>query len=241
MATRNRGKLTKDNLIFGKPSNVSKLLLAVVDLSYLLEKNYGIKAAMQLVGNRYLLNIRQQKAVKGMAASNTNLEIRLNKRIFHNDLEGKSIVIDAFNLIITLESLLSDAFLFKGRDSNFRDLSSVHGSYKKVVQTERVLKLIGLACLDLKINHVLWVFDKPVSNSGRMKVLLYDMAKKYNFPWDIILDYNPDKYLVNSKEIIISSDAWILNNCTHWFNLIAFIIENYINNEIFIIDASSID
>ncbi len=236
MATRNRGKLTKDTIDFGKPSNVVKLLLAVDDLSYLLEKNYGIKAALQLVGNRYLLNERQQKAVRGMAASDTNIKIRKEKQI--TNLKGKVIIIDAFNLLITLESLLSGAFLFKGRDGCFRDLSSVHGTYKRVLQTENVLKMIGQACLDLEIEKALWVFDKPVSNSGRMKVMLYDIAKENGFPWHVILDYNPDKYLVDSNAIIVSSDAWILNNCKHWFNMIAYLLKNYITQKVFIIDAT---
>ncbi len=223
MAARNRGKLTKDITDFGKPSNIKKLLLAVDDLSYLLEKKYGIKAALQLVGNRYLLNERQQKAVRGMAASNTSVKIRNEKLV--TNLKGKTIIIDAFNLLITLESLLSGAFLFKGRDGCYRDLSSVHGTYKRVVQTENVLKLTGRACLDLEIKNALWVFDKPVSNSGRMKVMLYDIAKENDFPWNIILDYNPDKYLAESNCIVVSSDAWILNNCTYWFNMIAFLLD----------------
>jgi len=205
MPTRNRGKEGKDDLLFGNKSNQEKICEAVLDLSFLLEKKYAIKSASQLVGNRYKLNTRQQNAVKGMSSSKTYLKIRRNKQVNAQDLKGKKIQIDGFNLLILMESLLSGAYVFKGLDGCYRDLSSVHGSYKSVTQTEIVLKMIGEACVDLKLLNVLWVFDKPVSNSGRLKVLLYEMAEKFNFPWDIILHNNPDQYLVNNKSIIVSS------------------------------------
>ena len=225
MPTRNRGKEGKDDLLFGNKSNQEKICEAVLDLSFLLEKKYAIKSASQLVGNRYKLNTRQQNAVKGMSSSKTYLKIRRNKQVNAQDLKGKKIQIDGFNLLILMESLLSGAYVFKGLDGCYRDLSSVHGSYKSVTQTETVLKMIGEACVDLKLLNVLWVFDKPVSNSGRLKVLLYEMAEKFNFPWDVILHNNPDQYLVDNKSIVVSSDAWILNECTYWFNFVEYLLK----------------
>lgn len=86
---------------------------------------------------------------------------------------------------------------------------------------------------ELEINQVVWVLDKPVSNSGRLKLLLLEVAQEFNYNWEVILDNNPDTYLVNKKEIAISSDGWIIAQ-VNWFNLAGFIIENKIDKaEIF--------
>ena len=231
MSDRNRGKEGRDDLLFGRASAVEKLLQGVDDLSFLLERGYAIKSASQLVGSKHRLNVRQQKALKGMSASESYLKIRKNKELQASELKGQSIQIDGFNLLIILESLFSGSYVFRGLDGCYRDLSSVHGSYKRVSQTGEVLQLVGQVCLDLEIKNVLWVFDQPVSNSGRLKVILYEIAEKYNFPWDIILDNNPDKYLVDNESIVVTSDAWILNNCTAWFNMVEHLVEKGVGVE----------
>jgi hypothetical protein len=48
-------------------------------------------------------------------------------------LEDETILIDGFNLLITIESALSGGYIFIGVDGGFRDLSSIHWSYKRVI------------------------------------------------------------------------------------------------------------
>jgi hypothetical protein len=40
----------------------------------------------------------------------------------------------------------------------------------------------------------------------------------------VYLDNAPDKYLIADERLIVSSDAWVLNGCHKWFNLISYII-----------------
>ena len=133
--------------------------------------------------------------------------------------------------MILLESALSGAYLFNCLDGNYRDISSVHGSYKRVVQTEKSIELIGNILQELQVKQVLWLLDSPVSNSGRLKQMLYSIAEKNQFPWEVELVNNPDTVLAVSENIVVSSDAWILDKCKHWFNFSAYLIENQLNIE----------
>jgi hypothetical protein len=72
---------------------------------------------------------------------------------------------------------------------------------------------------------VIWIFDAPISNSGRLKTLCYEIATQHGFAWNIYLDNNPDKYLVAENRLIASSDAWVLNHCHQWFNLLGYVID----------------
>jgi hypothetical protein len=114
--------------------------------------------------------------------------------------------------------------VFRGLDGGYRDISSVHGTYRKVNQTEKVLLLVGKVLQELEAEKVIWVFDTPVSNSGKMKAFWYEIAEKEGFNWNAHLENSPDKFLVQENRIICSSDAWVLNNCAGWFNLGAYII-----------------
>lgn len=224
---RNRGKNSNDDVLFGSKKLQLKFKEAIKDMFYLLSRGYGEKSSLQLVGNKYRLNVRQQQAIQGMSASQQQMEIRQANEIFLQQLHSETLIIDGFNLLIILESALSGAYLFKGLDGAYRDLSGVHGTYKRVQQTENAIYLVGET---LKNHKVIWVFDQPVSNSGRLKTMLREIAEQKGYHWDIILDHNPDKMLAQSEYIVVSSDAWILDRAARWLNLASFLINHHIEN-----------
>jgi hypothetical protein len=49
---------------------------------------------------------------------------------------------------------------------------------------------------------MIWIFDKPVSNSGRIRQMILDFALENNMNWEIDLEFNPDKFLVENAEIV---------------------------------------
>lgn len=224
MSERNRGKNTGDDLLFGPEKEREKLKEAVRDMNYLLSRDYPEKAASELAGNRYRLKTRQIQAFRGASASEHQLSDRKSRELDIKGLQGKTVYLDGFNVLILLESLLSGAYIFEGLDGCFRDLSGVHGTYKRVNQTLKSVELIARFTRTSGVEKVYWIFDKPISNSGRIKQMVLESAQEHHLPWEAALEFNPDRYLAEHAEIAVSSDAWILDHCSHWFNLIAYLI-----------------
>ncbi len=225
---KNRGKEGRDDYLFGEAFMQRKIKEAVCDMSFLLERGYGESSSCELVGNRYKLNKRQQQAIKGMSAGETKVNNRKESQVIYDDLEEKTLIIDGFNQIIILESLLSNAYLFKGKDGAFRDISSIYGTYKSVNQTESAITMFADFFEKYKVEKVIWVFDKPVSNSGRMKMKLLQLAKENNYNWEVILENNPDKIIAVSNHVGVTSDAWILDRINSWCNILeSFVSSNY--------------
>ncbi|MEC3876929.1 DUF434 domain-containing protein [Chryseobacterium salviniae] len=225
MNNRNRGKNTSDDSLFGSEKQVEILKMAVEDMHYLLSRAYPEKASFELAGNRYRLKIRQIQAIRGASASQQQLLNRKAKEITVEELRGKTAYIDGFNVLILLESLLSGAYIFEGLDGCFRDLSGVHGTYKRVNQTFPSLELVADFFQQCNIGKLCWIFDRPVSNSGRICQLISEFANERELDWETSLEFNPDQFLAECGEIIISSDAWILDHCKKWFNLIRYLID----------------
>ncbi len=221
---RNRGQHPNDHKLFNEKW-WPVFREAVDDLCYLLSKKYGSNGALQIVGNRYKLNKRQRIAIQRMSASKRDIEIRKHKQISIEQIKEGKIAIDGFNLLILLESILSGAYFFRCRDGSYRDISSVHGSYKRVAKTEEAIQLIGETLKNFGVDSVLWLLDEPISNSGRLKILLLEIAKTYNFPWEVQLVYNPDRALIESGATVISSDGWVINESKAWFNMPAYLLE----------------
>lgn len=224
MNNRNRGKNTGDDGLFSFPKQIEKMKSAVQDMRYLLGRGYAEKASSELVGNFYRLKTRQIQAVRGGSASESQIKNRKSKELNISDLKSKTIYLDGFNVLILLESLLSDAYVFEGVDDCFRDLSEVHGTYKRVNQTQQSIELTASFFQKSNVEKLIWIFDKPVSNSGRIKQMILDFAQENNLNWEVELEFNPDKFLAENSEIAVSSDAWILDHCKNWFNLVGYLI-----------------
>lgn len=224
---RNRGKEGRDDALFGTSKMRDRIIEACTDMHYLLSRGFAERSSVQLVGNRYRLNARQQQVLQGMSASQVQIEHRQQTQVDASNLEGETIIIDGFNALIILESALSGAYVFKGLDNCYRDIAGVHGTYKRVNQTLEVLKMIGDYLKQQKVDKVIWILDKPVSNSGRLKGILYETAEVNQYNWEVILENNPDKIVAESTYIGVSSDAWVLDRLNRWFNLAGALIESF--------------
>ncbi|MEL6969048.1 MAG: DUF434 domain-containing protein [Bacteroidota bacterium] len=226
--TRQRGKHPNDDQLF---SSLWQEVLreAANDHSYLLTRGYGANSALELVGNRYKLNKRQRQALLRISASEQEVATRQAKVLKVQDLRGATVAIDGFNLLILLENAYSGAYVFHCRDNCYRDISSVHGSYKHIRQTAEAIVLVGQVLQQLGVASVYWYLDQPVSNSGRLKAFLQESAQAHNWNWQVELSYDPDKVLADSSNIVITSDGWVLDQAQRWFNLGKLLVEDHLS------------
>jgi hypothetical protein len=194
------------------------------DFSLLLSKGYAEKSALKLVGDHFSLTQRQRLAVMRSACSDHQLQARLRRRVPVEMLASQPIAVDGYNLLITIEAAMSSGLIFKGRDGCFRDLASIHGTYRRVEETVPALKLIAGFLTGLRIQRALWLFDSPVSNSGRLKTLVAQLAEQNTWPWEIRLILSPDAELIKTDIVVVSTDSVILDACPRWTNLAAEII-----------------
>ena len=231
-----RGPHPADIELFA-PNKIPDLCSAITDFSLLLTKGYAEKSALTLVGDRFSLTQRQRLAIMRSACSDKQLTSRGKRRIELNEIEGQSLAIDGYNLLITVEAAMSGGVIFKGRDGCYRDLASIHGTYRKVAETIPAIELIGNFLAESGIYKTLWLLDSPVSNSGRLKTLISELAEKNNWNWEIELLLNPDAELMKTDVIVATSDSVILDHCRSWINLAAEIITQKINNP-WILDLS---
>ena len=220
---RNRGPQPNDRKLFA-PRHATALRDATDDLCWLLTRGYGADSALHLVGNRYRLNKRQRTAVGRTAASDQAVAARRARCVPVGELAGRTVAIDGFNLLILLESALGGGLILRGRDGSCRDLASVHGTYKHVRHTLPALERVGETLRPAAA--VVWYFDRPVSNSGRLKTMLRELAERHDYAWTTELVYNPDRTLVGLPEsvVLVSSDSWVLDEGGAWCNLGAHLV-----------------
>ncbi|MHC4111601.1 MAG: DUF434 domain-containing protein [Planctomycetota bacterium] len=220
-----RGPHPADAKLFA-PNAIGDLQLATADFSLLLTKGYADKSALKLVCDKFSLTERQRLAVMRSACSDQHLASRNQRCIAIKNLAGQGIAIDGYNVLITVEAAMSGACVFKGRDGCFRDLASIHGTYRKVNETIPALQLVGEFLKEIGVSEAVWLLDRPVSNSGRLKTLIGELARDNSWNWEIELLLSPDAELKKTDLIVASSDSVVLDNCKRWSNLATEIIKS---------------
>lgn len=219
-----RGPHPADAKLFAE-AVIADLRSAIADFSLLLTKGYADKSSLKLVGDKFSLTERQRTAIMRSACSDQQLISRRSREVKVTALGGQPIAIDGYNILITIEAAMSGACVFKGRDGCFRDLASIHGTYRKVAETIPAVQLIGQFLKEHNAGDCLWLLDSPVSNSGRLKTLIGELAQKNGWNWEIRLSISPDAELIKTDLTAASSDSVVLDACKRWCNLARAIIE----------------
>ncbi len=218
MPLRHRGIHPKDTEYFAK-NQLPKLATAVEELSWLLGRGYSMKATSTLVGDHHQLSTRQRLAVGRIACADGKIAVRQAKCAGLEAITGREMLIDGFNLIITIETALGGGAVFDCLDNCYRDLASVYGSYRVVEETLPAIELIGNLLAGHQPKQVHWLFDRPVSNSGRLAGMVQQVGDAHGWPFTTETTDRTDALLTESRHIVVSCDSAILDRTAHWCNL----------------------
>ena len=214
-----RGFVPEDERNFS-PEALQLMRTASRHICYLINEGYDLKSASTFVGNHYLLSERQRLSIMRSVATNEQISVRKSRQVQADELAGKEVWIDGFNTIITLEVILSDSIFFFCMDGTLRDLAALRGTYRLIPETDRAVKLMLDTLEKSKARMVRILLDEPVSNSGRLKAKIADIAESYPFELDIRIQKDVDRELYN-RELVVTSDSIILDHCASWVNLAA--------------------
>ncbi len=198
-----RGPDPRDDEAFGAEA-LPAIRQGVHDLSWLLSRGYAIVSALKLVGDRWSLTERQRLAMRRAACSDEARIGRAANCASTSRINGRKLVIDGFNVVTTVEAALGGGVVLHCRDQTYRDIAGVHGTYRQVAETIPALRLVGQTVFGLNAAEVRWLFDRPVSNSGRIRGMLLETAEENNWNWTVELLDNPDAELES-----------ISGNCRH--------------------------
>jgi hypothetical protein len=220
---KHRGAHPEDKRLFAE-DKLPVLREATGELSWLLTRGYSATSSIKLVGDRHSLTDRQRLAIARAACSDMQKDGRRRTCLSAEDFAGEPLAIDGFNLIITIEAALSGGVLLGCRDGCLRDLSSVHGSYRSVEETETAIRLIGETLERLQAGAATWFLDKPVSNSGRLAEHIAAVGHRGR-RWAVKVVMNPDAAIASAELVTISSDSMVLDRASRWMNLSRYLVE----------------
>jgi hypothetical protein len=206
------------------PALIKDFQKAAEDFRYLLNRGYPRKATLQLVGNRYGLTSDERHLLHRGVFSDSDSRLRREKKISTQEVRNKDLAIDGHNVVITIEAGLSGRPLILGDDGFIRDISGLSGSFKKTETTEKAIQFIIHAIKKIKPRQTLFLFDAPISMSGRLAQEIRSRLKGERLPGDAMAVKVPEKILIGFRGVIATSDTAIIEQSKKVLDLPGYIL-----------------
>ena len=187
------------------------------DFQYLLDRGFPRTGALNFVGNHYLLDEVQRNYLNRSVFSKKKKEARKKKLILLADVKDKNVIIDGYNVLITVESICNsgEEFLVSCDDGVTRDIEAVFGKYKKNENTQEALNSIISLLKMFNPKNVLFFYDSPVSMSGELAKTTQELLKSLKVQGDAQTADNVDAELVRLSQelggIVATSDGIIID------------------------------
>ncbi len=188
---------------------------AYIDYKYLLNRGYNRKTALDLVTGRYSLSFKERLLLYRCTHSDEEI-----KEIKEKLSLGKSVIIDGFNVAITVLNALDNDEAFICDDGFVRDLGL--GAKKGDNRIEDILILFSEFCYALGLSFTI-ILDSQISHSGELASNLRKRginAKTVN---------KADKTVMSSEFTIISNDFVVMKNSKRLFDLVGLFLKGYTN------------
>jgi hypothetical protein len=151
---------------------------------------------------------------------------RRRKLLRLRDLRGQALAIDGYNVLITIEAALSGRLLIAADDGFLRDISGLSANFKKTSNTDRAIRLVLQTLRKAKPREVLFLFDSPISKSGKLAEEIRALLAQERFAGDAQAMKVPEQVLMGFQGVVATSDTAIIDQSEKVFDLAGFILKH---------------
>ncbi len=159
------------------PSNLRStstelLRKAAEELRWLINRGYPQESALNFVANHYRFPATQRNILVRVVFSAQEVKELGKRKARPEEVRNKELGIDGYNVLITVEAMLSKKPLYLCDDGWVRDASAVFGKYRINPKTRVAIRNILQILDELKPKWFEFLFEKQMSWSGKLAELV---------------------------------------------------------------------
>jgi len=212
---------------------------AAIDIRYLLDRGYPQKGVIGFVSDHYRIDGESRYILSRTILSRAVSEKRRAKFLPCESIKGNNIIIDGYNIIIGMESILEKkAYLCD--DGVIRDTKGVFRSFKISSNAKKAIDLIMLFLKEENPAYVCFLLDSQISKSGLLAKMMRDNISYYGFKGDAKTSKHVDFDLKNSKDIVASSDGVIIDEAPKVVNFLYCLVSRFKHLEAGVVNSPNL-
>lgn len=183
---------------------------AAVDIRYLLDNGYPPKSAVGFVCDHYRLDGDSRHILSRTVIAGPICEKRRQKFLPCDKIRGEDIIIDGYNIIIGMESILENKAILCD-DGVIRDIKGVSRNFRTSENTHKAIELILSFLKEKSPSQVFFIFDSQISKSGMLAKELSEKIPGSGLKGNANTSRHVDYDLKCSHYIVASSDGVIID------------------------------
>ncbi len=201
----------------------NEVVEAARDYKYLLNRGFPQKASLNFVSASYGLTPVERSLLLRCVHRDEDSEAVRGKTV--HQVKGVSLVIDGYNVMLTVASAIEGLTLFLCDDGFVRDLRSSYTKDFEAAAVSKAVSHIAKAIDSLGVANPLVVLDKNVSWSARHADLL-----RSEFGIEATTAARADIAVLGTEGVVSSSDFVILLRSKRVYDLAQFVVRNVVRN-----------
>ncbi|HDI46174.1 MAG TPA: DUF434 domain-containing protein [Candidatus Methanomethylia archaeon] len=209
----------------------TSLLKAIEDARYLLSRGYKRESVVRFVGDRYQLSKEERLLIYRGVYGDVEALSHKEKLVNASYLQGRTLAVDGFNVMLTVEAAIRVLPLYLCDDGFIRDLSAVHGRFKITPHSLQALKLIVERAKQHEVSQLIILFDQPVSHSGELSAEARELLKALGVDGEAKTSRHVDVDVSKLGDIAASSDCVVIEKAEKLFDLAGDIAVNMLKRK----------
>ena len=204
-----------------------KLTEPAHDIRYLLAREYSINAAIRFVSDHYRLTESERHILVRVVRPPKVATARREKRLACADINGRDVLIDGYNILITIESMLKDETLWLGDDGFVRDTRGVFRNYNNTDTTYRAVDKMLSFLSECNVRSVNILLDTQMSKSGQLARYIDNRFHIYSLNGSARTSRHVDFDLKNagSGVVVATADGVVIDAVREVIDIAACLME----------------
>lgn len=199
---------------------------ASIDIRYLLDRGYPQKGTVNFVCNHYRLDEGSRHLLSRTVIAGSVSEKRRLKFLSCDKIHGNNIIIDGYNIIIGMESILEKKAVLCD-DGVVRDIKGISRNFRTSENTYKAIELILSFLKDKNPSQVHFLLDSQISKSGMFAKSLLENINHYGLQGGAKTSRHVDHDLKYSHDIVASSDGVIIDSAEKVVNFLFCLISKF--------------
>ena len=210
--------------------DIASLRRGAEDFRYLLGRGYPRKNSLELIGNRYGLRKDGRELLHRGVFASVDAARRRERLVGIESARDAYLAIDGHNVLITVEAALCQKPLIVADDGLIRDISGISSAYRMGSITLRALDLIMDILRGSCPKNVAFLFDSPISRSGRLATDVGDRLRTAGLAGEARAVRVPETVLIGYDGIVATSDSAIIDRVNTVVDLAGHVIRKRVPN-----------
>lgn len=177
-----------------------------------MDKGYPKSSAIRFVSDHYLLLQAQRFVLTRIIVESKTARARRIKIQTIKSLKGKDLIIDGYNVLITVESILSGKPIYLCDDWFHRDIQGIFKKYRIADLTMPAIDQIFNLLESAQIAEAIVMLDQQISMSGTLASMIGRIMQECNIPGFVRTVKDVDRQLKNAKVVIATADGNVIDS-----------------------------